>query len=524
MFSTLLVIAFVAEIQVSFLLVVVMLRAQRLTTARVALVVYLLGTAAWSAVEIAWELSGKRDVGVIQACVVVVVAVVVAAARVSARALANPSWHPNARDYVNLAIHPVAMLVIALVPAWHGFLVTVDASGKASYAMGFWIHAAVSYALLVSAGIRFLRARSGIRAISSYSTLRVFLPWSAPFIASGITVVHSGPGGPELTPLAFLLTAAVIGRAVVKDGLAGVVPIARVHVFESFTDAIFVVDSEWRLVDANARALRLLGERRPVVEIASTKLVDLSEEIARICSVNGEHDIELAGNKLVVGVRQSPLNDARGRKVGALVHVRDITVDVLQRRELVRMRDALADEAMVNEELRVELAEQVVRDAGTGLRNRRFALEALPVMAVNCDREGEPLSLVMLDLDDFKAVNDTYGHPVGDRALRVIGSAMEEAAEGSVVTRFGGEEFLVLMPGASARDAVNRAEAIRAACSSVEIPTREGAITITLSAGVATSEPGRIDTAALIDAADGALYDAKNLGRNRVCAVATSAT
>ena len=101
---------------------------------------------------------------------------------------------------------------------------------------------------------------------------------------------------------------------------------------------------------------------------------------------------------------------------------------------------------------------------------------------------------------------------------------MEEAAEGSVVTRFGGEEFLVLMPGASARDAVDRAEAIRAACSSVEIPTREGAITITLSAGVATSEPGRIDTAALIDAADGALYDAKNLGRNRVCAVATSAT
>jgi len=524
MFSTLLVIAFVAEIQVSLLLVVVMLRAQKLTIARGALVVYLLGTATWSAIEIAWELSRDRNVGDTQAWVVVVVAVVVAAARVSARALANPRWHPNSRDYVNLAIHPVAMLVIALVPAWHGFLVTVGASGESSFAMGFWIHVAVSYALLVSAGIRFIRVRGGISALSSYSTLHVFLPWSVPFIAGGITVVHSGPGGPELTPLAFLFTAAVIGRAVVKDGLAGVVPIARVHVFESFTDAIFVVDSEWRLVDANARALRLLGESRPAVEIASTKLAELSADVARICRVNGEHDIEVAGNKLIVGVSQSPLVDARGRSVGALIHVRDITVDVLQRRELVEASVALAREAMVNEELRAELAEQVVRDAGTGLRNRRFALEALPDMAVNCDREGVPLSVVMLDLDDFKAVNDTYGHAVGDRALGVIGSAMEEAAEGSVVTRFGGEEFLVLMPGVSARDAVDRAEAIRAACSSVEIPTREGAITITVSAGVATSEPGRIDTAALIDAADGALYDAKAGGRNRVCSVATSIT
>src|SRR5664279_3003829 len=111
MLSTLLVIAFVAEIQVSLLLVVGMLRAQKLTTARVALVVYLLGTATWSAIEIAWELSRDRNVGVTEAWVVVVVAVVVAAARVSARALANPRWHPNSRDCVSLAIHPVAMLV-----------------------------------------------------------------------------------------------------------------------------------------------------------------------------------------------------------------------------------------------------------------------------------------------------------------------------------------------------------------------------------------------------------------------------
>lgn len=520
MASTLLVVAYIAQIQASLFLIVLLLRAQRVTLARAALIVYLVCTSAWSAISLYWEVSHRSDPILTQSSILVVVAILVSGIRVSARTLEDPKWRPSRLYILSLVAHPIAMITIALVPPWHPFLVTVDAAGHSTYQTGFWIHAAVSWALVISAGLRFVRARSTIRAISRYSAAGTFLPWSIPFIANSITVQDQGAGGPDLTPVAFLFTAFLIGRTMVQDGLADIVPIARVHVFESFTDAIFVVDAEWCLVDANSRGLRLLGVTRPAAEVAGTKLADLSPEVARISHFSGEHDVELAGSELVVGVRQSPLEDVKGRTVGALIHVRDITVDVLQRRELVRVRDALADEALLNETLRAELAEQVVRDAGTGLHNRRFVFEALPVMAASCERDGVPLSVLMLDLDLFKFVNDTYGHAVGDRALQAIATVMDETSRGAVVARFGGEEFVVLMPGASVAVAVERAEAIRAACALVQIPTREGFISITLSAGVATTQPGPIDVAGLLDAADGALYEAKNSGRNRVCAVA----
>ena len=524
MLSVMLIIVYVADIQVSALLIFMILRSQRLTPARAALIGYLGATAMWSAIAIHWQLSSTPDAVITQALILPVVAVLVSAVRLAARGLEDPKWRPSRSYVVSLLAHPFVMIVLAAVAPWHGFLVTVDASGKASYATGFWIHAAVSYALVASAGVRFVRARSKIRAISRYSAARTFLPWSLPFIANAITVSDQGAGGPEFTPIAFLITVVIIARVFVQDGLADIVPIARLHVFESFTDAILVVDSDGCLVDANARALRLLGEERDVSEIAGTRLDTLSTAVSDMCQFNGEHDIDVAGNSLVMSVRRSPLRDVRGQTVGALIHVRDITVDVVQRRELVRVRDALADEAMVNEALRAELAEQVVRDAGTGLHNRRFVFETMPLMAEACDRKGEPFSVIALDVDRFKEVNDTHGHAVGDRTLQAIATALVERSSGATVARIGGEEFVVLLPGSTTGEAVARAEDLRAACAAIEILTREGSISVTLSAGVATAEPGSTDFTSLLDAADGALYDAKNGGRNRVCSAAAVAT
>jgi len=517
MLTIALVTADVIQIQAALVIVVLMLRSKPVTPARAGIMTYLVATAAWSVLAIHWQLTSFADPATNRAWTLFVVAVLVSGVRVAARGLEDPKWRPSRGYLASLVIHPLATLAIAAVPAWHGLIVSVDSAGQTSYGAGFWVHAAVSYVLILASGLRFLHARSKIRALLGRSAIVTLLPWSLPVIVNFITVVHERASGPEFTPIAFIVTTVLIGRAMLLDGLAEIVPIARVHVFESFADAIFVVDSTWCLVDANARALRLLGEDREVSEIVGMRLDDLSPEVSHMCLFNGEHDIKVRGNKLVMGVRRSPLKDVKGRAVGALIHVRDITVDVIQRRELVRVRDALSDEAMINEALRAELAEQVVRDSGTGLHNRRFVFEVLPEMVAMCERDGTPLSIVMLDVDRFKLVNDTYGHTVGDRVLQSIASALDEAAQGAIVARFGGEEFVALLPGVATDEAVARAEALRAACAVIAVPIRDGVIEVTLSAGVATGLPGSIDFAALIDRADGALYRAKNAGRNRVC-------
>jgi len=518
MLTVALVAADILQFQAAAVIIVLMLRAQPLTPARFGIMTYLGATAGWSAIAVHWQLTSYANPQANRAWIVFVVAVLISGARIAARGLEEPRWRPSRKYLVGVVIHPLVMLPIAAVPAWHGLIVSVDSAGQSSYGAAYWIHASVSFVLLFTAGVRFVRARSGIRALMGRSALVTLLPWTLPFLVNVLTLWDDRASGPEFTPVAFLVTAILIGRAMIHDGLAEIVPIARVHVFESFADAIFVVDSTWCLVDANARALRLLGEDRDASEIAGMRLDDLSPEVSQMCLFNGEHDIVLAGNKLVMGVRRSPLKDVKGRTVGALVHVRDVTVDVLQRRELVRVRDALADEALINEALRAELAEQVVRDVGTGLHNRRFVFEVLPEMVAQCELEGSPMSVVAIDVDHFKAVNDTYGHTVGDRVLQAIATALDEAARGAIVARFGGEEFVALLPGVPSDEAIAVAEELRVACASVGVPSRNGAIEVTLSAGVATALPGSIDMNALFERADAALYRAKDSGRNRVCA------
>ena len=129
----------------------------------------------------------------------------------------------------------------------------------------------------------------------------------------------------------------------------------------------------------------------------------------------------------------------------------------------------------------------------------------------------EPFALIMLDIDHFKAVNDTFGHDVGDKVLGFLASKMRDNARDSdMLCRCGGEEFMILLPGADLGSAMQVAERLRRSCENTLSPT--GA-PIHLSAGVAAWLPGE-EASALIKRADEALYEAKRGGRNRVQAAA----
>jgi diguanylate cyclase (GGDEF)-like protein len=167
------------------------------------------------------------------------------------------------------------------------------------------------------------------------------------------------------------------------------------------------------------------------------------------------------------------------------------------------------------------LSEVSSRDALTGLYNRWFVIEKLDSELNRALRHGSPMSLLMLDVDHFKHVNDTFGHAAGDQVLQGIGKLLRDSCRVyDVAGRYGGEEFCIVLPETKPGSTSVVAERIRSRLEATEIPCGETSIVVTASIGIAGMDAAAdsevLSPAALIDRADRALYSAKNRGRNRV--------
>jgi diguanylate cyclase len=158
-------------------------------------------------------------------------------------------------------------------------------------------------------------------------------------------------------------------------------------------------------------------------------------------------------------------------------------------------------------------------DPLTGLGNRKYFDRSIELAVQTALANGEPLSLLMFDIDHFKSFNDSYGHLTGDQVLRLVGMSLKQTIKGQDITaRYGGEEFAVVLPNTALRQALTVADHIRRAVMSKELKKKStGEILgrVTISVGVSMLKPGD-DTDSLIERADACLYAAKRNGRNRV--------
>ncbi len=188
-------------------------------------------------------------------------------------------------------------------------------------------------------------------------------------------------------------------------------------------------------------------------------------------------------------------------------------------RELVEYLAAQATTSIENVALHERAEEQAVTDALTGLANRRHFEDRLTQEVERARRAHSPAGLLMLDIDDFKQVNDRYGHIAGDAVLREVAAVLRETArEIDLAARYGGEELALILPGADLEGAGQVGERVRAAIEARELPVR-GAdgnpVRVTVSVGAAALGHGPEEARALVAAADEALYRAKRAGKNR---------
>lgn len=170
------------------------------------------------------------------------------------------------------------------------------------------------------------------------------------------------------------------------------------------------------------------------------------------------------------------------------------------------------------QEANQQLAKQSVTDSLTGIKNRRYFDETLERELRRAEREHKPLSLILLDIDHFKRLNDNYGHQAGDQCLKLFANQLKRLLPraSDLVARYGGEEFAVILPDTDAESAALLAEKLRQAVEAENIRYNNQTISLTTSLGVTTYETGTNPTATrLLSAADHALYQAKEKGRNR---------
>ena len=408
---------------------------------------------------------------------------------------------------------------------YYGSFQTVEIGGVREIAWGrgpwFWVNTVASYLFILATCITLVRAALRAGPFVRLQLLTVLAGCLLPWAVNVYALFRPGLARQlELTPVAATASGLIFAYALFRRRLLDIAPVARSALFEKLGDAVLVVDAGGRLVDFNAAAQQLLqlggdASGRTLGEVAP----GWRDLAAQLKDFSPQDHIELQG-RLDPGrfydVSVSPLRDSRDRRSGYLVSLREVTERKQAEMEAKRMNLRLRRQVRKISSLHAELREQAIRDALTGLYNRRYLDETLEREFSRARRGGYPISIIMADVDDFKRVNDTYGHKAGDRVLEALGEVIRrQVRAGDIPCRYGGEEFVIVMPETPLETALERAEQIRLRFDAARFFRAQGGVVPTLSIGVAAYPADGRNPGKVLHAADQAMYRAKSRGGDR---------
>jgi diguanylate cyclase (GGDEF)-like protein len=327
--------------------------------------------------------------------------------------------------------------------------------------------------------------------------------------------------GLDLSAAGCAFTALIFAWTIFRFGLLDLVPVAREALIEQLADGVIVLDNQNRIVDINPAARKLAMEQPEnwIGAPADTLLVrQFGLPLAALQPHESSFEIETTGDPNGhLEMHVSFLHDRHGRISGRLILLRDITVRIQVQTELQSAYQQLQVQLVEIRDLQERLQEQAIRDSLTGLFNRRYLVDILERELARSAREKNPVSLVMIDIDHFKLVNDQFGHKAGDLVLQALGVLFTRYTRRSdIACRFGGEEFILVLPNSTLENACKRADELRMEFEELCIHHEGREIRATFSAGVAEFPANGKTEEEILSMVDRALYAAKAAGRNCV--------
>ena len=325
----------------------------------------------------------------------------------------------------------------------------------------------------------------------------------------------------DMSPPIFSVSGLLYFYAITRRRFLDLLPVAHATLIERMTDGVIVLDAQDRVVEMNPAAGQFLElDPRASVGRHAREILAGWEAITRPFFGESKVRTEIIVSQKeqrYIDLNVAPLADRKGLAAGRVLVFRDITARKRNEADLRQANDLLQAQIAEISNLQDELREQATRDPLTNLYNRRYLVEMLSQELARAHRENYPVCLIMLDIDRFKRVNDTCGHKAGDETLLSLGALIvQHIRRFDAACRYGGEEFVIVMPKLEAGTARERAEYLRREFASQPVFCEEMESHPTLSIGISVFPSDATNSDQLLNAADKALYAAKDSGRNRI--------
>ncbi len=429
------------------------------------------------------------------------------------------------RNITLFLLIPGANIILVATNAWHhlvwtNFIPHPDANNVIIYEHGsgfYWVvgwiylYAFIGYWLLLKAIFQSSKLHRG-------QSVLILLGTITPFLGGMSYILRLTPPGLNISPISFVLAGIIYFVSFYQGRLFDLIPIARDVLIENMKDGVLVIDKIHRIVDINKAAQIFLKTDSRCIGKSIEKVFLNWDQIWQGYSEDSRKEILLNREYRFLDLQIISLRQPRKRYLtGYLLSLRDITQSYQAKTKLHEANEQLKAQISKIEALQTKLEEQAIRDGLTNLYNRRYFEEILPQELARVMRENIPMAILLLDIDHFKNVNDTFGHQVGDKVLQAFAELLKcYSRKSDFPCRYGGEEFVLVLPGVTLELAYERAEQIRLAFEALNFQVNQKTVPTTISGGLAMFLANRISRDTLLQNADMALYQAKARGRNQI--------